>query len=284
VPDALIEAIRSGKMRAVREAVAADPKAARHARAVVAAGRQAFQAALAFPLSHGADPELTGAWPPPRALIVAAFLGQPADVERLRRGEARMDGFVVAALGDLDLLRQTLLGLTARLETVVLLLDGGTDLPARTRSWNDDGNAPYLPGGAKNAPLFKLFLERGAGPAVAFFHPIWSGPCERAEMALEHIADPDRASADRQPLLNNLIWWGQIPQTLCLLARRSGPNIADDHGWIAVHQAPSRGNLCHLKAVLEAGGNRGRRDREGATPLVIAAQAGPGKLAARPAV
>ncbi len=150
MPDALIEATRSGKMRAVREAVAANPKAARHARAVVAAARQAFQAALAFLLSHGAD--------------------------------------------------------------------------------------------------------------------------------------LNRATANGKPLQNDLIRWGQIPRTLWLLARGASPHIAEERGWTAVDQAASRGNLRLREAVLEAGGDCGRRDREGASPLDIAAQAGRGKLAARLAV
>src|SRR5580704_13863582 len=65
-------------------------------------------ACLDWLLANGADPELTGAWPSARAIVVAAFMGQPEYVERLRRAGARIDGFVAAALGDLDLLRQTL--------------------------------------------------------------------------------------------------------------------------------------------------------------------------------
>ncbi|MGO9259488.1 MAG: ankyrin repeat domain-containing protein [Bryobacteraceae bacterium] len=352
MPDALIEAIRSGEMRAVRQAVAADPPAARHPRAVVAAGRRAFQPALAFLLTkgadlnaawknyrplhallqeephgrgakptperlaclewllaNGADQELTAAWPSARTIIVAAFMGEPEYIKRLRRGGARVDGFAAAALGDLDLLRQTLRkrppfaterdagGLTALqcaagsrmpgaplVEAAALLLDAGADLAARTRSWAHDADAPSLAASAKNAALFKLLLERGADPTEAFSHPVWGAAYEMAEMALEHGADPDRATANGKPLLNDLIRWGQIPQTLWLLARGASPNIADERGWTAVHQAASRGNLRLLEAVLDAGGDRGRRDRTGDTPLDIAVQGGREKLAARLAV
>src|SRR5690242_3674835 len=41
-------------------------------------------ACLEWLLAHGADPEQAGAWPPARALIVAAFTGQPRYVEILR--------------------------------------------------------------------------------------------------------------------------------------------------------------------------------------------------------
>jgi ankyrin repeat protein len=352
MPDALIEAIRSGKIRAVREALSADPQAARHPKPIVEAGRRAFEAALAllftngadlnaawknyrplhsllqeepytpgasptperlacldWLLANGADPELTGAWPPARAIVVAAFMGQPEYIERLRRAGARIDGFAAAALGDLDLLRQTLReqpsfatardtgGLTALqcaagskmpgaplVEAAILLLDAGADLAAKTRSYAHDVDAVYLAAHAHNAALFKLLLERGADPTEAFSHPVCAGFYEMAEMALEHGADLDRATANGKPLLNDLIRWGQIPQTLWLLSRGASTHVADDRGWTALHQAASRGNLRLLDAVLKAGGDPGRRDHSGATPLDIAVGAGRGKLAARLAV
>src|SRR2546421_3368741 len=51
----LIEAIRSGDLKAVRAAIAADPKGARGARAVGAAGGRAFQGALELLVKAGAD-------------------------------------------------------------------------------------------------------------------------------------------------------------------------------------------------------------------------------------
>jgi ankyrin repeat protein len=51
---------------------------------------------------------------------------------------------------------------------------------------------------------------------------------------------------------------------------RADPNVADDRGWTAVHQAASRGNEKMLKALLDAGGDAKRKDRQGYTPLVIA--------------
>src|SRR5262249_274282 len=49
-------------------------------------------------LANGADPELPAAWPPARAILVAAFMGDPQFVKRLKT--RRPDGFVYAALGD----------------------------------------------------------------------------------------------------------------------------------------------------------------------------------------
>ena len=149
--DRLIEALRSRKIKAVQEAIKADPKAARGARPVVEAGRLAFRAALEllhrndadlnaifrgyralhsllqedahkaagkpdaerlecldWLLSHGADPEQLGAWPPARAIIVAAFVGEPDYVERLRKAGAKVDPFVAAALGDRKMVEKAL--------------------------------------------------------------------------------------------------------------------------------------------------------------------------------
>jgi hypothetical protein len=65
-------------------------------------------ACLAWLLDNGADPELLGAWPSARAIIVAAFVGSPEYVKVLRKGGAKMDGFAGAALGDRPLVEKTL--------------------------------------------------------------------------------------------------------------------------------------------------------------------------------
>ena len=81
--------------------------------------------------------------------------------------------------------------------------------------------------------------------------------------------------------LNNLICWGQIPQTMWLLAHNASPNIADtENGWTAVHQAASRGNARIMRAVLDAGGDLGRRDKQGRTPIDVARSVGRDKLLA----
>jgi ankyrin repeat protein len=55
-----------------------------------------------------------------------------------------------------------------------------------------------------------------------------------------------------------------------LIAKGASPNQPDDRGWTAVHQAASRGNERMLQAVLDAGGDRGRKTKDGHTPLDIA--------------
>jgi len=47
-----------------------------------------------------------------------------------------------------------------------------------------------------------------------------------------------------------------------------------------VHQAVSRGNQRMMRAILDAGGDLTRRDKEGNTPRDIAKMMGRGKLAA----
>src|SRR5262249_15535824 len=55
-------------------------------------------AAMRLLLDGGADPEQVGAHPPARALIVAAFAGEPELVKRLCDAGARVEGFAGCAL------------------------------------------------------------------------------------------------------------------------------------------------------------------------------------------
>ena len=248
-------------------------------------------ACLEWLLDNGADPELPGAWPSARAIIVAAFVGSPEYVKALRKGGAKMDGFAGAALGDRKLVEKTLRerpgfarerdhgGLTAlqcaagsrmpkadTLEIARLLIDAGAEVGALTRSWAHDVNAAYFAAGTKNRAMFDLLLDSGADATDAFSHAVWRGAYELAESALAHGAAIDRATANGKPLLNDVIRWGQVPQMTWLLERKASPNVPDDRGWTAVHQAASRGNVRMLRAVLDGGGDPRRRDREGRLP------------------
>lgn len=345
--DELIEALRAGKLAAVRAAIEADPKKALSSRPVVVAGRRAFQkaldllhrngadlngiwrgyralhallqedahaaggkptperlACLDWLLDHGADPEQPGAWPPARAIIVAAFVGEPAYVSRLRRAPAKFDGFAAAALGDRKLVEKILRarpefanerdtgGLTAlecaagsrygkdRLEIARLLLDAGADLGAKTKSWSHEVDAMHLAASAKNKDIFELLLDRGGDPTEALVNALWGPGAEFAELAMAHGAEPDRAVAEGRPLLNHLICWGQFPATMWMLAHGASPNIADGDGWTAVHQAASRGNKRIMRAVLDAGGDPTMRDKKRNTPIDVARSKGRSKLVA----
>jgi len=333
----LIQALRARDLKAVRQAIAADPKPALSARATVEAGRLAFRpalellvkaggdlnasyrnyrpihsliqedphaaagqpaaeriACLQWLLEHGADPEQPGAWPSARAIVVAGFVGSPEYVKILRKGGAKIDGFAGAAVGDCALVGKALAaqpgfarardcgGLTAlhcaagsrmpradKLAIAVALVKAGAEIAATARSWAHDVDAIYFAAGTKDRAVFDLLLDYGADATNALGCAAWSGAYELAESALAHGGQPDRATANGKPLLNDLIRWGQIPPVMWLLERGASCNVADENGWTAVHQAASRGNARMMQAVLKAGGDVSLRDREGVTPADI---------------
>lgn len=248
-------------------------------------------ACLEWLLANGADPEQLGAWPSARAMIVAAWVGSPEYAKVLRKGDAKMDGFAGAALGDRKLVEKTLRqrpdfarerdhgGLTAlqcaagsrmpkadTLGIARVLIDAGAEVGALTRSWAHYVNAACLAAGTKNEAVFDLLLASGTDATDALGHAVWAGAYQLAASAVEYGAAIDRATANGKPLLNDVIRWGQIPQMTWLLERGASPNVPDQRGWTAVHQAASRGNVRMLRAVLDAGGDPKRRDKEGKSP------------------
>lgn len=256
---------------------------------------------LRWLLKKGADHEQLGGWPASRAIITAAFVGQPAYVEELRKAGAKMDGFVLAALGDKSRVVKALAkdpafatardpgGLTAlhccagsrlgaknkKLKDALLaiartLLDHGADVKASVRSWSHDVDGIYFAASSGQIEVFDLLLERGADATPALPAALWREGFEFAELALRHGAKLDSAVDNGKPLLNEMIRWGQMKAVFWLLDHGASPNRADAQGWTAVHQAASRGNERMLKAVLDAGGDATRRDSEGNTPLDIA--------------
>jgi ankyrin repeat protein len=267
-------------------------------------------ACLKWLLAHGADPELPGAWPSMRAILVAAFAGEPRYVNELKKGGARVDGFVAAALGDLRRVERSLKsdpgfvtardpgGLTAlhcaagsRLGSKSpktrqalfaiskLLLDKGADPAARLRSWGQDVDALYFATSSEQTDVLELMLERGADATSALVHAVWKD-LGIAEICLKHGAVIDRARDGEKPLLNQMIRWGQFEPAQWLLDHGASPNLRDEQGWTAVHQAASRGNEQMLKAVLAAGGDASRKGNAGETPAEIARARRRGKLAA----
>jgi len=222
-------------------------------------------------------------------------VGSPAYIDLLIQGGARVDGFAASALGDRQRGQKTIRadpafplardhgGLTAlqcaagsrmpgadTLAIARLLLDSGADVAAQTRSWSRMVGAVYFVVGTKNLAVFNLLLDHGADPTPALSSALWAGAYKLAESALAHGANPDQAQANGKPLLNDLICWGQIPQTPWLLERHASPNIPDSRGWTAVHQAASRGNGRLLRAVLAAGGHTHFHDKQGNTPADLA--------------
>jgi ankyrin repeat protein len=250
---------------------------------------------LKWLLDHGADPELPAAWPPARANIIAAFAGRPEYVEILRSAGARIDGFAAAALGDVAAVRDAIRthpgfvqerdigGLTALQcaagsqlasapthEIAGILIEAGADIRARTRSWRHDIDAAFLAAVAGKKPMFELLLDSGADATEALTPAAWYGAFDLADAALARGANPDRAVADGQPLLNNLIRWGQFKPAFWLIEHGASPNIPDKRGWTAVHQAVSRGNVKCFRALINAGGDLSLHDQEGRTPVQLA--------------
>jgi ankyrin repeat protein len=266
---------------------------------------------LKWMLARGADPEKLGGWPATRAIITAAFVGEPAYVEALRSAGAIVDGFVAASLGDIRYVEKALSkdaafakardsgGLTALhcsagsrlgarnkktrdalLAIATLLLDRGADLKARVRSWAHDVDAIYFAVASGQREAFGLLLERGADATQALTPVLWRNETGLVELALDHGAKLDRALDEAKPLLNQMIRWGQFKQALWMLERGASPNIADQDGWTAVHQAASRGNEKMLREVLDAGGDTTRKDNNGDTPLIVALARGRPKIIA----
>jgi uncharacterized protein len=257
-------------------------------------------ACLKWMLAQGADPELTGAWPLMRALIVAAFTGQRGYVDTLIEGGAKLDLFTHAALGHRAQVRSLISrdaslsrardggGVTALhccvgsrlgrenqktaeglLEVARLLIDAGADVNETVRSWGHDVDVMYFAIGQADARMLGLLLDAGADATAAFPAAAWRADFDLCELLITRGARIDEARDGGRPILNELIRWGQFKPAMWLLANGANPNIPDDRGWTAVHQAASRGNLRMIKAVLAAGGDRRRLDANGQRPAEI---------------
>jgi ankyrin repeat protein len=239
-------------------------------------------ACLAWMLANGADPDLTGAWPSMRALIVAAFTGEAAYVNVVREAGARTDIFTAAALGNASKVetylkqqpelatardtggmtalhcaagsrmgradRRTAKGLT---DAVRALLDAGANPNEHVRSWAHAVDVMYFAIGAGQRDTIVLLLDRGADATAALPSAVWRQDYDTAELLLARGADVDRAIHEGRPLLNNLIRWGQFKPAMWLLDKGASATIADERGWTAVDQARSRGNERMLRAVVE---------------------------------
>jgi hypothetical protein len=166
---------------------------------------------------------------------------------------------------------------TANQKALELLLKTGADLNGSYRNYRplynllqtDPNKAAGKPSSERLACLERM-LASGADPTEALAHAVWAGAYGLAERALAHGGSIDRATANDQPLLNDMIAWGQIPQTMWMIERGASPNVAGARGWTAVHQAASRGNARMVQAVPDAGGAKRHEDNQGSMPRDIA--------------
>ena len=250
-------------------------------------------ACLEWLLGRGADPELAGAYPPTRAVLIAAFAGEDAMTRALLAAGARGDGFVSAALGDPAAVTDVLArkpsfagettdgGLTAlavaagsrfgaggepargRIAISAALLGAGADPNARARGWNGPVELSSLAVHSGQVEILTRLLEAGADPGVVLRASVWASRYDLAELALAGGAVIDRTVDGDRPLLNQLVRWGQVRAARWLLDRGASPNLPGPDGWTALHQAASRGNVQLVEALLQAGGDRSRRDEHG---------------------
>jgi ankyrin repeat protein len=257
-------------------------------------------ACLKWMLAHGADPDLTGAWPLMRALIVAAFTGERDYVSTLIEGGARPGFFGDAALGDARRVEaalardQTLAlardagGVTALhccagsrlgcrepkvadglLEVATLLIGAGANVNETVRSWGHDVDVMYFAIGQADTGMITLLLDSGADATAALPSAAWRSDFDVCDLLIARGARIDDARDGDRPILNELIRWGQFKPAMWLLSKGANPNVPDARGWTALHQAASRGNVRMLRTVLDAGGDRNRRDAQGVTPADI---------------
>ncbi|MBS1824194.1 MAG: ankyrin repeat domain-containing protein [Acidobacteria bacterium] len=257
-----------------------------------AAPPQARLECLDWLLANGADPELPGAWPPARALLIAAFTGVHPFVQRLQKGGASINYYATCALGDTKKAKAALKaesslatarddgGLTALqccaasrmdcrkalLQIAAALLDAGADPNALTKGWSHQLNVTYFAANSGHLEMFELLLERGADATQALPSAAWRKEMDFAEAALRHGADLNHRFEQDRPIVSELIRWGQVQQAIWMLEKGADPNIPDHRGWTAVHQAASRGNERMWKAVLAAGGDIKRKDKLGLIP------------------
>jgi ankyrin repeat protein len=256
---------------------------------------------LEWMLAHGADPEQAAAWPSARALVIAAFVGEPAYVNVLRASGAKIDVFTAAALGEAktvarlvakdpalaqarDAERLTALqccagsrmGATDKriagrlVEIARTLVEAGADVNVRTPSWGHDVNVSYFVIRSGQVEMLEYLLDHGLDATAAISTAAWDGRADVLDLLLARGARLDDAFDQTRPVLNELVRWGQFKQARLLLARGASPNVGDDRGWTAIHQAASRGNVKMMEDLLAAGGDITRRDKAGHTPLDIA--------------
>jgi ankyrin repeat protein len=262
-------------------------------------------ACLKWMLEHGADAEQLGAWPQARALVVAAFCGDPAYVAALRDAGARIDVFTASALGDAPRVKKLLAkdsalatardggSLTALqcsagsrmgagkprtakglLECARALIAAGADVNALTESWGHSVSVAYFAIRSGRIDLLTLLLDHGLDPTAAISTAAWEGRGDILDLLIARGADLTRASDGTRPVLNELVRWGQFSLARLYLSKGGSVHQPDDRGWTSMHQAVSRGNLKILEDLLAAGGDAKRADHDGRTPRGMAKKSG----------
>jgi ankyrin repeat protein len=252
-------------------------------------------------LAKGAEPELPAAFPPATAVLIAAFTGIRAFVDKLLAAGAQDDAFVACALGDAARLKRELkktpplpiartpAGLTllhccvasrlgkhqrtvekGLLACIDVLLEAGADPNAMVKSWSETVDVAYFACRSGWRPALEKLLKAGANASAALRSAAWNEDPELLDVTIEHGGRIDEALDEGRPVLNELVRWGQVRPALNLLERGASPNLQDPRGWTALHQAASRGNRRLIEALLEAEADPKMKDADGMTALDIA--------------
>lgn len=251
-------------------------------------------------LDHGASTDLRGGWPAMRPIELAAVSRQRDVIDLLIQRGVEIDEFAAATLGDGKRVKRALAkdaefaktrdagGLTALhhvaasrlhddkktakalLAIAGELLDADADIAARAKSWLHEIDPIYLAISAHHFALAKLLLERGADASSGLVTAMWNTGDDFVrfgELCFECGADPNAVRYEKKPLLNDMVRWGRFQQALWLLDRGSDPNLTDERGWTAVHQAASRRNKRVLDALIAKGGRVDAKAKDGTRPI-----------------
>lgn len=227
------------------------------------AGMEGDEEMIALLLEHGAPVDIFAAAITADAARVRKFLRAKSTP---RQDENNMTVLHYAALSGLgekspQALRQI---------TEALLEDGG------------DGNActqigpyPNIPvlhfAAYENFPVAETLLSHGCDPDHGFGQCLWRTPGRMAELFLAHGANANFRDSAGQPLLNSRIHWNLPSVALWLLQNGADPTQTDAQGNTALHEAATRGiNPQVIQAIIEHGGKKASRNKEGKTPLDLA--------------
>lgn len=279
----VVECLCSGDLVRLKAALRADPSAARSVVVVVETGRLGWAAALGLLVKNGADinaavrgyralhaliqekphSESGGTPPQERVECLKWMLSHGADPEQLGAWPASRAILTAAFAGELAYVKA--------LRQAGAVIDGFVcaalgDLRAVEEILRKD---PGFSRACDSAGLTALHCCAGSR---------LGSKNKKTQQALFAIATLllDNGADPRATVRS----WGQFKQALWLLDRGASPNIPDERGWTAVHQAASRGNEKMLKALLDAGGDSNRRDDVGNTPVDIAGDRSRPKISA----
>ncbi len=196
-PQTVVEAVRRQDRAGLERALARGDSIP--ARAVVEAGRLSWQAGLAL-LRHGANPVQLAAWPAARALVIAAFQGEPDYVRTLTRGGSRASIFTAAALGDVKRVAREL----ERDPASANFRDGGVLTPLHCCAGSRMGRGRPKTA-AKLLDVARRLIDAGAGVRTsarshghdvdAGCFAIRTGQVDLLSLLLDHGLDPTGAVA-----------------------------------------------------------------------------------------